>query len=434
MKHLLIFIILLFFISGISYAQIEVETENGVITFYQMGEPLSSIVFDKNDNMWIGNNHGISKLNDITLHPDSNTWSSYTSEKGLGCGAVYSIAFDNINNDVWIGGDVGISKFDGVNFTNYSTLENYTISDVYVVLIDHNNKKWFGTHSSLLSYDDIEWKFDYSITLYPPDPYGEYDFWKMRSIVEDKNNHLWIGGRSIGISEFDGTSWHLYSQEAGEILINFIDDICVDKNNVKWFVYYYNLFSYNDTTWTDYTDKLPIKGLECITIDENGIIWIGAGNGLIRFDGKKFKVIDYVGGYVFGIITSITVDKNNIKWLGSYWGKDKNYHLVSLDDSNVHVEETVPAPFTTITNYPNPFNPSTTISFTLSEPGYTKLSVYNSAGQKIRELISSDISAGKHSFFWDGKDKSGKAVSSGIYFSVLESGGKKAAGKMMMMK
>jgi len=131
-------------------------------------------------------------------------------------------------------------------------------------------------------------------------------------------------------------------------------------------------------------------------------------------------------------INSIAVDNNNIKWFG--FGGSYYYEASSFEEKPVHVEETAPAQFTTITNYPNPFNPSTTISFKLSEPGYTRLSVYNSAGQKIKELVSSELSAGKHSVFWDSKDSAGKAVSSGIYFSVLESGGKKASGKMMMMK
>jgi outer membrane protein assembly factor BamB len=85
-------------------------------------------------------------------------------------------------------------------------------------------------------------------------------------------------------------------------------------------------------------------------------------------------------------------------------------------------------------NRPNPFNPSTTISFTLSAPGKSHLVVYDITGRKVRELVSRILSAGAYSVVWDGRDDAGRAVSSGVYLSRLESGGKAATGKMLLMK
>ncbi len=102
----------------------------------------------------------------------------------------------------------------------------------------------------------------------------------------------------------------------------------------------------------------------------------------------------------------------------------------------VFVEEKklLPPKFVLHQNHPNPFNPTTTLNFTLSEPGDTNLSIYNIAGQKIRELLDSHLPAGSNQILWDGRDETGTTVSSGIYFARLVSGEKQAVQKMMLMK
>jgi Tol biopolymer transport system component len=98
------------------------------------------------------------------------------------------------------------------------------------------------------------------------------------------------------------------------------------------------------------------------------------------------------------------------------------------------VAETAPVNFSITGNFPNPFNPTTTISFTLPETGQTSLTVYNVQGQKVRELASGTLSAGMHSVVWDGCDMNGNHVSSGIYFSRLTMKDKIATSKMLLTK
>ncbi|MCE5250088.1 T9SS type A sorting domain-containing protein [bacterium] len=98
------------------------------------------------------------------------------------------------------------------------------------------------------------------------------------------------------------------------------------------------------------------------------------------------------------------------------------------------VAELVPAGFAVTGNYPNPFNPSTTISFSLSEMGSTTLTVYDVLGRKVRTLLDAQLQAGKHSVVWDGRDDGGNMVSSGVYIPQLVSGGNVAAGRMMLTK
>ncbi len=69
-----------------------------------------------------------------------------------------------------------------------------------------------------------------------------------------------------------------------------------------------------------------------------------------------------------------------------------------------------------LSNYPNPFNPSTTISYTLSESGFIDLSIYNTKGQKIKSLVNDFKNQGVCSIEWNGLDLNNKNVGSGIYF------------------
>ena len=85
-------------------------------------------------------------------------------------------------------------------------------------------------------------------------------------------------------------------------------------------------------------------------------------------------------------------------------------------------------------NYPNPFNPSTTIGFGLNYPAHVSLTVYNLAGQRVRELVDGFWYAGLHSVAWDGRDEVGHEVASGIYLCELRTGKAQTVRKMALMK
>ncbi|MDD5624482.1 MAG: T9SS type A sorting domain-containing protein [Candidatus Cloacimonetes bacterium] len=98
------------------------------------------------------------------------------------------------------------------------------------------------------------------------------------------------------------------------------------------------------------------------------------------------------------------------------------------------IEDIVTVPVFSISNYPNPFNPSTTITFNIPETGRVTVSIYNIKGQKVKDLINAEITRGTHSVIWDGKDTFNCDVGSGIYFFKLVSGGQTLIRKAMLMK
>lgn len=90
---------------------------------------------------------------------------------------------------------------------------------------------------------------------------------------------------------------------------------------------------------------------------------------------------------------------------------------------------------TLLPNYPNPFNPRTTINYSLENDGQVELAVYSARGTKVRTLVSEwQTSDAGHSVIWDGKDSQGQTQSSGIYYARLESQGMAALQKMVLLK
>lgn len=110
-----------------------------------------------------------------------------------------------------------------------------------------------------------------------------------------------------------------------------------------------------------------------------------------------------------------------------------NYLEVSLKPKDMETAE-LPALTCLGNNYPNPFNPETTIRFDLAKSGKARLEIFNVKGQTIKTLADGDIDAGYHSLKWNGKDDNGKSVSSGVYFYRLTSDGKSLTNKMLMLK
>ena len=86
-------------------------------------------------------------------------------------------------------------------------------------------------------------------------------------------------------------------------------------------------------------------------------------------------------------------------------------------------------------NYPNPFNPSTTIKYSLPKAGHLKLSIFNVRGQLVKTLLDGVRPAGEdQTIVWDGSDNQGSSVSSGVYFYEARALGDIRIGKMTLVK
>ncbi|MGB5106845.1 MAG: T9SS type A sorting domain-containing protein [Candidatus Zixiibacteriota bacterium] len=94
----------------------------------------------------------------------------------------------------------------------------------------------------------------------------------------------------------------------------------------------------------------------------------------------------------------------------------------------------LPTTFSLEQNFPNPFNPTTSIEFNLPKASYVNLSVFNILGQKVTELVNTTLSAGNKRIEWNGMDQNGRTVESGVYFYKISAEEFSMTRKMMMIK
>jgi hypothetical protein len=154
-----------------------------------------------------------------------------------------------------------------------------------------------------------------------------------------------------------------------------------------------------------------------VSIPANSVYWAGADRIIADFDltGAANGMYDLV---VYNPGGSCTVAADAFEVTGAPTG----------------VGSPIPAQFALRPNYPNPFNPSTTIRFDLASPGAVTLKVYDVKGALVRSLVDENREAGSYSLAWDGRNDQGNPASSGVYFYKLNAGGFSDVRKMTLLK
>ncbi|MBI9031747.1 T9SS type A sorting domain-containing protein [bacterium] len=110
------------------------------------------------------------------------------------------------------------------------------------------------------------------------------------------------------------------------------------------------------------------------------------------------------------------------------------YDLSLFSEQNSFNNQLIPSVLNIESNYPNPFNPETTISYSIPKDGKVLVSVYNLKGQKVKQLLNDHVIAGRHKVIWDGRNSQGQYVSSGLYFVKIKHSNMHRLHKMMLMK
>jgi len=87
-----------------------------------------------------------------------------------------------------------------------------------------------------------------------------------------------------------------------------------------------------------------------------------------------------------------------------------------------------------ISNYPNPFNASTTIKYNIPGSGNVRINIYNTKGQLVKTLIDEYKTKGSYQIVWNGKDGNGSSVSSSLYFLQITEGRNSQMHKMLLLK
>jgi Secretion system C-terminal sorting domain len=184
-------------------------------------------------------------------------------------------------------------------------------------------------------------------------------------------------------------------------------------------------------TWSE-----PIFRNSCST-DENYDEELACQIPCFIYPGEE--IIDDGNGY--GILPLFYLDDHDY---GSYHCREQGmnngstfmYGSLRIFFGDIITEndaELIQAPLFSL-NYPNPFNPRTSIMFQNSAPGEVEVNVYNMKGQKIKSLVKDEFDAGKHNVIWNGDNDSGSEVASGMYLYQVKTDKYSTTRKMVLMK
>jgi len=191
------------------------------------------------------------------------------------------------------------------------------------------------------------------------------------------------------------------------------------------------------------------QGSPSWSINDKLHVWIYGNNSLDQFrfmiddsdgmEGSPWIPIDWTGWQL--VIFDLAVDPV-VGWVNGNGVLDGPN--VSLDSFQIMKAEAtavepqsiseVPSQYSLSQNYPNPFNAETRIQFAIQEAGHVSLKVYNVTGQLVRELVDETMPAGSHSTVWNGRDETGQALASGVYFCRMVSGSYAESIKMSFLR
>ena len=186
-----------------------------------------------------------------------------------------------------------------------------------------------------------------------------------------------------------------------------------------------NIFTFDYVDFNQGQDIIMAANLftgRVVTVIDNGDM-IGFPNYATQDDRIVFQtwVIDSYGNTTYGVayqpVGSDKMSPNGqVQALVSGGIRPKWFAIGSRPTATVERKATLPTAFRLGTNYPNPFNPSTTIPFALTRSGVVTLGIYDNAGRLVKTLINEPFQPGEYTVQWDGRNGNGQTVASGVYF------------------
>jgi hypothetical protein len=108
--------------------------------------------------------------------------------------------------------------------------------------------------------------------------------------------------------------------------------------------------------------------------------------------------------------------------------------LKAVEDRQRDIDTTAQIASINLDNFPNPFNPMTTISFSLPKPGNVTLKVFDIRGHLVKSLVDGHLDATTHEVQWNGTDNQGRQAASGVYYCMLQTDGQRESRKLILAK
>jgi streptogramin lyase len=350
-------------------------------------------------NLWIACDAGVIKYDKTT-----NDYICYI--QGGGYNPTLRLAKDAERN-IWSVSQGGyLKKFDGKIWTNYtiqSGCPNYAIS------IDTEDNKWIGTCGSLVKFKDDENREEWITDC------GLSSASFITAMALDHDGTLWIGGWQYpycAFGKFTGDGFEYYSIE--DDMMTRITRINVDKQNDIWIgVSNRGLVKYDRQQFTSYTTKnsdLPSDSIHDFQIDKEGNLWLIYDTYLVKFDGTTFTQYNLQTS-----VSCLSIENNGDIWLGAenalyLFSHDELQPIITFDCFGTSiVENDKPAQDDAFTVFTNASE--VVIDFSLPESAQVSLSVFDMQGKEVCSILNSNhLTSGKHQYLW-----SYTKSSSGVY-------------------
>ncbi len=364
--------------------------------------------------------------------------------------------FNGVTWSTWTFPDT-VGSCGAIAFDNSDTLNALAISTCT------NSKKvlyWLKLINSVWTVDKI-----LDVSCSPLDTYNPITC--EHSIFFDNQNYPWIlyvlGDSLVVISHWDGYDWsadtvdHVHMAPLSNVIST---DFVLDKDDKPHLVY-----ECGDSMFYAYQDgigwnKMLLCGLDataltiCMNPLTNRAVVSLAPKRFGSWIGDSLFLAYHHDGFIwhYELIDTTVYNPDNYGKIMDFDSAGKpTMAYLKLRDGNTffvccairsepvavkdeEIRQNKARGYSLFQNYPNPFNQSTKIEFTLSQSGFVSLTIYDLLGRKIRTLVSENLSSGYKSVLWDGKDDSGKEVSSGIYFYQLKIGDFSEGKKLVLLK
>jgi hypothetical protein len=157
----------------------------------------------------------------------------------------------------------------------------------------------------------------------------------------------------------------------------------------------------------------------------------GSGEGIGLFNPNG----DMLDGLSFGV-QSDDISYGRITDGGNEWQffDVPTPGLTNTDDLNINHDKTIPGQYILFPNYPNPFNPLTTLRYDLPEDAMVNITIYDMLGREVKTLVNTTQDAGFRSVIWNATNDYDKPVSAGVYFYQIKAGEFVQIRKMVLLK
>ncbi len=409
------------------------------------GNKVKAVVVDANGNKWFGTDQGLSAF-------DGVNWVVYVKDdqkQTLADNDINDLAFDvgDRGPELWIAtangvSVMGIASIDAVTKATPYRVDNTDLIDnmVTAAAVDTlRGERWFGTPKGVSRFSASGWRnFDMNST--PPLAWSNVTAigvdadsgWKYICTKGGGDEMNGVSRLRTTMGDVDAiTAPSPYNYEWSGLLSMDVYAVFVDADGAQWFGTDAG-FAYHDTTetkayWDVFTTEegLIDDNVRAILKSDDGMAWIGTLGGLDRFDYQfgeygietwKFTHFTTADGLAGDEVYDIAQDLDGTLWIATNNGVSHYTGKTAVEKQ----ENAAVKSFGLVGNYPNPFNPATTITYRLAAHGHVRLMIVNMRGERVRTLVSTNQSRGRHRSTWNGRLTDGRPAPTGIYMVVLD--------------